>query len=153
MDSGLHLFACGLCRLDLGFAWLVGVLPQRAGEKGFFSPLHALAVVFPPCKSVDLRGGQLVEAVRDMLDGVGDLLRGVRRGGDLVPLGGGQVRLHALQNDLFVGHGVNLLCFSCGSSRRGRVDGAGLLCGATLLEYPAAVSRPRRRSRGSKARQ
>ena len=106
MSRGLYLFACGLCRLDLGFAWLVGVLPQRAGEKGFFSPFHALAVVFPPCKSVDLRGGQLVEAVRDMLDGVGDLLRGVRRGGDLVPLGGGQVRLHALQNDLFVGHSV-----------------------------------------------
>ena len=111
MGVCLCLFPCGLCRVALGFAGLVGVLPQRAGKQGLFSPLHALAVLLPESKSVNLGGGQLVEAVRDMLDGVGDLLRGVRRGGDLVPLGGGQVRLHALQNNFLVGHGVNLLCF------------------------------------------
>ena len=127
MRGGGGFLALGFGGFPLFLAGLRGVLPQIAGDEGFFPGADALVQAVPLGDGVQFVGGKngfhvgdgggllvavLVDGDRLCSDG-GDLFRGVVCGGDGVQGGGGQLCGFVL-DDLIIAHAFHGTCsFSC----------------------------------------
>ena len=138
-----------------GLAGAVVKLPQLRADCGLLAGLDALPVLLPLLERVEQAGKQqLFQLFALLLFGHalevdlfalgGDLLRGVGQRQDGAALFGGVIlRVDFVVNNFVVGHVKR--SFACCVGVRGdlpagcRGSGAGLLCGAALLECPAVA--------------